>query len=117
LPTTAEETLPRQGTERKGADHIAPDFEIQAASGSILRLSSLVLAGEPTASLDTGRAFQAVEAFANLIHENQRASIMVTHDLRMVRYVGRVLHMRDDKLVKVIQDSAESQALARDEIN
>jgi putative ABC transport system ATP-binding protein len=40
---------------------------------------------------------------------------MVTHDLRMVKYVDRVLQMRDGKLVKVIEDRAEIMRLAKGE--
>lgn len=72
-----------------------------AIARALIHNPTLVLADEPTASLDTERAFQVVETFASLIHENQRAGIMVTHDLRMVQYVDRVLQMRDGKLVKV----------------
>jgi putative ABC transport system ATP-binding protein len=76
---------------------------------------SLVLVDELTASLDAEHAFQVVETFANLIHERQRAGIIVTHDLRMCRHVDRVLQMQDGKLVKNYEDPQEIQALARGE--
>ena len=83
-----------------------------AIARALIHNPALVLADEPTASLDTERAFQVVETFANLIHENERAGIMVTHDLRMCRYVDRVLQMRDGKLVQEIEDRLEIEKLA-----
>lgn len=86
-----------------------------AIARALIHAPTLVLADEPTASLDTERAFQVVETFSALIHENGRAGIMVTHDLRMVKYVDRVLQMRDGKLVKVIVDKNEIMRLAKGE--
>lgn len=86
-----------------------------AIARALIHNPSVVLADEPTASLDTERAFQVVETFAGLIHENNRAGIMVTHDLRMCRYVDRVLMMKDGKLVKEIRDPEEITSLARGE--
>ena len=72
-----------------------------AIARALIHNPSLVLADEPTASLDTERAYQVVETFAGLIHEQKRAGIMVTHDLRMCEYVDRVLQMQDGKLVQI----------------
>ncbi len=67
----------------------------------------VVLADEPTASLDTERASQVVQTLASLVHEQGRAGIMVTHDLRMCRYVDRVIRMTDG-IVAQILDSKEA---------
>jgi putative ABC transport system ATP-binding protein len=84
-----------------------------AIARALIHSPAVVLADEPTASLDTERAFQVVETFANLIHENNRAGIMVTHDLRMCKYVDRVLQMQDGKLVREYKDEKEIMELAR----
>ena len=86
-----------------------------AIARALIHNPTLVLADEPTASLDTERAFQVVQTFAALIHENKRAGIMVTHDLRMCQYVDRVLQMRDGILVKEYTDKKEIMALAKGE--
>ncbi len=86
-----------------------------AIARALIHSPTVVLADEPTASLDTERAYQVVKTFAALIHEDQRAGIIVTHDLRMVQYVDRVLQMRDGKLVKVLNDKKEILALAKGE--
>lgn len=86
-----------------------------AIARALIHNPAVVLADEPTASLDTERATQVVRTFAALIHENQRAGIMVTHDLRMCKYVDRVLQMRDGKLVNEYKSSTEIEALATGE--
>lgn len=83
-----------------------------AIARALIHNPALVLADEPTASLDTERAFQVVETFANLIHENGRAGVIVTHDLRMCQFVDRVLQMQDGKLVRVYETKKEIRALA-----
>ncbi len=77
-----------------------------AIARALIHNPSLVLADEPTASLDTERAFQVVETFANLIHEQQRAGIMVTHDLRLTQYVDRVVQMRDGQIAEIVDNRA-----------
>jgi putative ABC transport system ATP-binding protein len=84
-----------------------------AIARALIHNPSLVLADEPTASLDTERAYQVVETFAGLIHEQKRAGIMVTHDLRMCEFVDRVLQMQDGKLVRVYDRREEILQLAR----
>ena len=84
-----------------------------AIARALIHNPSVVLADEPTASLDTERAFQVVETFANLIHENNRAGIIVTHDLRLCQYVDRVLQMQDGKLVRIYETKDEIMELTR----
>jgi putative ABC transport system ATP-binding protein len=83
-----------------------------AIARALIHNPTVVLADEPTASLDTERAYQVVQTFAALIHENNRAGIMVTHDLRMCQYVDRVLQMRDGKLVKIYDQREDILNLA-----
>jgi len=83
-----------------------------AIARALIHEPQIVLADEPTASLDTERANQVVETFAALIHEQQRAGVMVTHDLRMCKYVDRVIRMMDGKVSHILSDRAEIDALA-----
>ena len=84
-----------------------------AIARALIHNPSLVLADEPTASLDTERAYQVVETFAGLIHEQKRAGIMVTHDLRMCEFVDRVIQMQDGKLTRIYSTREEIMELVR----
>jgi putative ABC transport system ATP-binding protein len=75
-----------------------------AIARALVHSPNIVLADEPTASLDTERAFQVVETFANLIHAQNLAGIMVTHDLRMVQYADKIIQMRDGTIARLVQD-------------
>jgi putative ABC transport system ATP-binding protein len=83
-----------------------------AIARALVHRPEVVLTDEPTASLDTERAFQVVETFSNLIHEQGRAGIMVTHDLRMTRYVDKVIQMVDGRVHQVLESREEIDLLA-----
>lgn len=84
-----------------------------AIARSLVHEPSVVLADEPTANLDTERANQVVRIFADLIHEEKHAGIMVTHDLRMCQYVDKVIQMVDGKISRAISDQEDINLLAR----
>lgn len=83
-----------------------------AIARALVHNPAVVLADEPTAALDTERAHQVVQTFANLIHEQGRAGIMVTHDLRMVQYADRVVQMMDGRVAHEYTERAEINALS-----
>ena len=78
---------------------------------SIIHNPSVILADEPTASLDTQRAFQVTQTYSELIHENGKAGIMVTHDLRMCKYVDKIIQIADGKITAVLNNRDEIEAL------
>lgn len=59
---------------------------------------SVILADEPTASLDSERAFEVVELLAESTKKNNKATIMVTHDERLIDYCDKVYRIVDGNL-------------------
>ncbi|MDD3207530.1 MAG: ABC transporter ATP-binding protein [Bacilli bacterium] len=50
----------------------------------------VILADEPTASLDTNRAFEVIKLLAKQTKEQKKATIMVTHDERLTEFCDKV---------------------------
>jgi putative ABC transport system ATP-binding protein len=88
-----------------------------AIARALVHNPNIVLADEPTASLDTERAFQVVETFAGLIHAQKLAGIMVTHDLRMCQFVDKIIQMRDGRIGRLIDNKEEIRAFATAHMN
>ncbi|MBT2731920.1 ABC transporter ATP-binding protein [Carnobacterium sp. ISL-102] len=56
---------------------------------------SVILADEPTASLDSEKAFEVVEILARETKSKKKATIMVTHDERLISQCDKVYVMKD----------------------
>lgn len=61
---------------------------------------ALILADEPTAALDTNRAFEVVKLLQKEAHDKNKATIMVTHDQRMTAFCDKVYTMEDGYLTQ-----------------
>lgn len=61
---------------------------------------AVILADEPTASLDTQKAFEVVEILARETKMKKKATIMVTHDERLIDYCDKVYVMKDGILTE-----------------
>ena len=62
----------------------------------------LLLADEPTASLDAKRALSVVKMIKEEIINNDMCGIMVTHDQRLFEYADKVIYLEDGKIAKYI---------------
>ncbi|MDK7115172.1 ABC transporter ATP-binding protein [Staphylococcus pettenkoferi] len=60
---------------------------------------NIILADEPTASLDASRATDVVEMIRDYIHDMDMVGIMITHDQRLFDYADRVIYLEDGQLV------------------
>lgn len=56
---------------------------------------TVMLADEPTASLDASRGMDVVRMIAGEVKEQGKAAIMVIHDERLLPLCDRVLYLED----------------------
>ncbi|MEO7557203.1 MAG: ABC transporter ATP-binding protein [Acidimicrobiales bacterium] len=59
---------------------------------------TLVLADEPTGALDSEGGHEVMELFSRL-HQNGQTIVLVTHDDDVAAAAGRIVHMKDGKVV------------------
>ncbi|MEK5148672.1 ABC transporter ATP-binding protein [Psychrobacillus sp. FSL K6-4615] len=70
---------------------------------------SILLADEPTASLDSEKAYEVMELLKKETTQNKTTTIVVTHDTRLIEYCDKVYEMTDGVL-KLKETSKTSQA-------
>ena len=92
-----------------GIDHLENKLPKDLSGGERQRLAiaralynnpAIILADEPTASLDSDRAFEVVELLSKECREKNKSIIMVTHDNRMIEKCDHVYRMKDGILTK-----------------
>lgn len=93
--------------EELGIARLAKKYPSELSGGERQRVAiakalygnpDLILADEPTASLDTKRAFDVVKLLADETKTRGKATIMVTHDERLVELCDKVYEMHDGVL-------------------
>ena len=92
-----------------GIDHLENKLPRELSGGERQRLAiaralynnpAIILADEPTASLDSDRAFEVVDLLSKECKEKNKSIIMVTHDNRMIEKCDHVYRMKDGILTK-----------------
>ncbi|MDN3436714.1 ABC transporter ATP-binding protein [Planococcus sp. APC 3900] len=69
-----------------------------AIARAFVNNSNIILADEPTASLDSNRAFEVVKQIRKEVKDRNKAAIMVTHDERMLEFCDKIYRMEDGVL-------------------
>ena len=92
-----------------GIDHLENKLPKDLSGGERQRLAiaralynnpAIILADEPTASLDSDRAYEVVDLLSKECKEKNKSIIMVTHDNRMIEKCDHVYRMKDGILIK-----------------
>lgn len=70
-----------------------------AVARAISNNAELILADEPTASLDAANGLIIIEMLHKYAATNNRCVIVVSHDLRLKDYADRIIYLEDGKIV------------------
>jgi putative ABC transport system ATP-binding protein len=70
-----------------------------AAARAIANRADLILADEPTASLDAANGLIIIELLHNYATKNNKCVIVVSHDLRLKEYADRIIYLKDGRIV------------------
>lgn len=107
--------LPNDESGRR-ADHLLSELEMSDRAGhypsalsggqrqrvaiarALMNDPRIVLADEPTASLDSRRGRQVVERLASEVHERGKGGILVTHDERLIDLCDRIARIEDGRI-------------------
>ena len=100
----ADELLARLGLAERAGKY--PDAlsggqrQRVAIARALMNDPDLILADEPTASLDSSRGREVVQMLAQAVHERGKAAVMVTHDERVLDLCDRVVTIVDGHLTE-----------------
>jgi putative ABC transport system ATP-binding protein len=70
-----------------------------AVARAIANRADLILADEPTASLDAANGLIIIELLHNYATKNNKCVIVVSHDLRLKEYADRIIYLKDGRIV------------------
>lgn len=101
-PARADRLLAELGLDRR-RDHYPEalsggERQRVAIARALMNDPGVLLADEPTASLDSRRGREVVELLRREVKAHDKAAILVTHDERMLDLCDRVVHIEDGQL-------------------
>lgn len=100
----------RRLLNRLGVGHLASRFPPSLSHGEQQRVAiaralannaGIVLADEPTASLESSQAGEIAEILGRLVIEEGRCMVVASHDLRLCHHAQRIIHLRDGHVVRI----------------
>lgn len=61
----------------------------------------IIFADEPTGNLDSHTSEEVMRLMQQVVREQHKTLVMVTHDAHLATYADRVFHIRDGKILKI----------------
>jgi putative ABC transport system ATP-binding protein len=83
-----------------------------AIARALVKRPALVIADEPTASLDSHTADQVLDLMRERGHEQGAAFLIATHDARLLARCDRVVALLDGRITATLEASAHEEVIA-----
>ena len=71
-----------------------------AVARALANEPAILLADEPTASLDGENGQVVMQLLTDLVRQRNMTLVVVTHDSRIFRYADRILHLDNGRLIR-----------------
>ncbi|KRL75933.1 ABC transporter ATP-binding protein [Ligilactobacillus equi] len=82
-------------------DHLSGGQKQRVAIARALYANpEIILADEPTAALDSQRVTEVGNLLSDLAHQQNKAIIVVTHDIRVEKFADKIYELQDGMLVE-----------------
>ena len=92
-----------------GIDNLINKYPDQLSGGQKQRVAiaralytnpEIILADEPTAALDSVKVKEVGSLLANLAHDQNKAILVVTHDVRLEKFADEIYQLDDGNLIR-----------------
>jgi putative ABC transport system ATP-binding protein len=92
--------LAQRGGLRPPAQMSTGECQRVAVARALANQPTILLADEPTASLDAGNGQSVMKLLTRLVRERGMTLVVVTHDNRILPFADRILHLENGRLIR-----------------
>jgi putative ABC transport system ATP-binding protein len=94
-------------------EHLANRYPRQLSQGekqrvaiarSVANDAQLILADEPTASLESGQGFEIIRLLHDYACKEKKCVLVASHDLRLIDYADRIVKIENGRMVDDIKE-------------
>ena len=82
-----------------------------AIARALVTNPSIIFADEPTGNLDSNTSDEVMQVIINIMREQKKTLVMVTHDPHIAEYGDKVVHLLDGRITDITINAKDSTTL------